>query len=107
MSWYRFFFPIKSLNTEEAKLYMENHPDESYLLLDVRQPVERKENKIEKSKLISLFDLSKESDNLDRTKPVLIYCRSGSRSKIAARILQAKGFETVFNINGGMIAWLS
>lgn len=42
---------------------------------------------------------------LDPAVPVVIYCRSGSRSAWAARLLQERGFEKVLNLKGGVLAW--
>ena len=105
MNWYRFFFPVKELKPEEAKLYIENNPKGTYSLIDVRQPFEHSQEKIEESVLIPLFEIFKKTQQMNRTKPVLVYCRSGHRSSIACRILNAKGFETVFNISGGILEW--
>jgi rhodanese-related sulfurtransferase len=41
---------------------------------------------------------------LDKSKKVLVFCRSGNRSVSAARILESNGF-TVINMNGGMNGW--
>jgi len=39
-------------------------------------------------------------DNIDQTKPVLLYCRTGARSGMAKRYLEQLGFEQVHNIGG-------
>lgn len=41
---------------------------------------------------------------LDATKPVVVICRSGNRSELAATMLQARGFEA-YNLEGGIEAW--
>lgn len=46
-------------------------------------------------------------DGLDKATPVYVYCAVGSRSAQAARLLAEKGFGTVYNLNGGIQAWLS
>lgn len=102
MTWYKFFLPIKSLTCEKAKDFMKNN---NYELVDVRQKEELIQGKIDGSKLIPLFDLSKNIDKIDKNKTVLIYCRSGSRSKLAVRILRSKGFDKVINISGGILKW--
>ena len=44
-------------------------------------------------------------DELDRDAELVLYCRSGSRSEWATRVLMESGFERVFNLKGGMLAW--
>ena len=40
-----------------------------------------------------------------KDKPILLVCRSGRRSVIAAEVLSQKGFEQLFNLKGGMLEW--
>lgn len=42
--------------------------------------------------------------DLDRTKPVAVICRTGNRSELATMMLQARGFDAT-NVEGGMEAW--
>jgi adenylyltransferase/sulfurtransferase len=46
-------------------------------------------------------------EELDRGQEVILYCRSGRRSEWAARILLQNGYERVFNLKGGVLAWRS
>ena len=79
--------------------------DDNLTLLDVRTVEEfRKDGKIAGAKLIPLGALPKNLDMLDKSKKVLVYCRSGNRSTSAARILEGNGY-TVINMSGGMIKW--
>ena len=50
-------------------------------------------------------EFSERYGELDRGKEVVVYCRSGRRSDWAARILLEKGYERVFNLKGGVLAW--
>jgi sulfur-carrier protein adenylyltransferase/sulfurtransferase len=43
--------------------------------------------------------------DLPRTQRIVVYCRSGSRSALAARILRSAGFADVWNLRGGLLAW--
>jgi len=44
-------------------------------------------------------------NQLDRTRPVFVYCRIGKRSMDAAKILEKKKFTKVYNLGGGIIEW--
>jgi hydroxyacylglutathione hydrolase len=50
-------------------------------------------------------DLMKYLNTADKTKPILFICRSGARSANATMMAMDMGFETVFNMQGGMIQW--
>ena len=45
-------------------------------------------------------------NELDDNQPYLIYCRTGKRSAVAAKLMAAQGFNQLFNIKGGYVAWL-
>lgn len=42
---------------------------------------------------------------LDRDRTIVLYCRSGSRSEWAARLLLERGYEKIFNLRGGVLGW--
>ena len=99
--WILTNFP--SMNAKEAYSMLEN--DDNVTLLDVRTPKEFKEDGyIIDAKLIPLGALAQNLQMLDKSKKVLIYCRSGNRSVTASRILEKHGF-TVINLSGGIIEW--
>ncbi|TWU47055.1 MBL fold metallo-hydrolase [Rubripirellula reticaptiva] len=74
-------------------------------LLDVRSDEEWKEGHIEEAEHCFLGRLSKCLDELSRDKKLVVQCRSGARSAIAASVLQAAGFKKVVNLTGGYMAW--
>jgi len=81
--------------------------DDNVTLLDVRTVEEfKKDGRISGAKLIPLGQLSANLKMLDKSKKVLVYCRSGNRSVSASRILESNGF-TVINMSGGMNEWRS
>ena len=77
------------------------------LVLDVREDKEWAEGHIPRAKHIPLGKLGERLAELDKFKgkPVLVNCRSGHRSARACGILKKAGFETVYNLEGGIIAW--
>jgi thioredoxin len=52
-------------------------------------------------------DFSTKTQNLDKQKPVFVYCLSGGRSASAASNLRNAGFKQVYEMNGGMMKWRS
>lgn len=74
-------------------------------LVDVRSLDEHRQGRIAGSKLIPLHELGVRLDEIDRNKPVLLYCHSGNRSSMALRLLKGQGFTQAAHIAGGMSAW--
>ena len=74
------------------------------ILLDVREPVEWAHGTLPGARQVRLFELPETIEDLDKTTPVLIVCRSGSRSQQAAMYMAMSGFESVANLAGGMKA---
>ena len=82
---------------------------EKIQLLDVRTPEEVSEGFIKSAKFANLFDADfyqKASAQLDKSKPVYVYCRTSNRSSAAAAILKEKGFNVYF-LEGGYSQWKS
>ena len=96
---------FESVSVKVAYEMIQN--DENLTLVDVRTPEEfKKDGHIAGAKLIPLGELSKNLEMLDKSKKVLVYCRSGSRSVAASRILGNNGFSVV-NMKGGLSSWSS
>ena len=77
------------------------------LLLDVREIFERETCKIEPSDHIPLAELMSRLDKIPKTRPVVVYCKSGQRSAKACETLRAKGFSEVWNLRGGIDAYMA
>jgi rhodanese-related sulfurtransferase len=76
-------------------------------LLDVRTKEEWNEGHIKGATLVTVTEegfLDKAKAALDSKKPVVVYCRSGKRSAMAAEQLRTAGF-TVYDLDGGITAW--
>ena len=96
---------FESVSAKVAYEMIQN--DDNLTLVDVRTPEEfKKDGRIAGAKLIPLGQLAQNLEMLDKSKQVLVYCRSGSRSVAASRILGNNGF-TVINLNGGLSSWRS
>ncbi|MCA9623972.1 MAG: rhodanese-like domain-containing protein [Myxococcales bacterium] len=81
----------------------------AFRLVDVREPHELKGplGKIEGVENVPLLQLLGAAPLLDPKQPLVLICRSGRRSGLAARRLAEAGVETVASVEGGMIAWNS
>ena len=75
------------------------------LLLDVREPDEYAAYRIEGATLIPMRTIPARLHELDRRADVVMICRSGARSYHAGMFLKQNGFERVYNLAGGVIAW--
>ena len=76
-------------------------------VIDVREPAEFADTlgRIAQARLIPLSELSSRVDEIDRTRPVVTVCRSGTRSAQAVVLLQKSGWHDVANLAGGMLRW--
>jgi rhodanese-related sulfurtransferase len=74
-------------------------------LVDVRRPAEWEGGVIGPALLRPLNRLSQALDDLDKSRPTVVYCKSGYRSSIAVGILEREGFANVSNTRGGFDAW--
>jgi phage shock protein E len=77
------------------------------ITLDVRTPGEYAEGHLQGSQLIDFQSGNFENEiaTLDKNATYAVYCRSGSRSGQAVKVMQDAGFTNVFNMNGGVIDW--
>ncbi len=83
--------------------------DENTLVLDVREGNEYTTGHINHAVQIPMSKLKERIGELEKhkNKQVLAYCRSGSRSNYACKLLKKSGFENVHNLSGGVMAWSS
>ena len=78
-------------------------------LVDVREPEEWAETGVPQGAvLVPLGDLeSQAASELAADRPVYVICRSGNRSQTGSDILVGLGFAEVYNVDGGITAWLA
>lgn len=83
--------------------------DDNTLVLDVREAQEYANGHIKQSVHIPMSALKTRIDELDKYKnrKILAYCRSGSRSNYACKLLKKSGFDNVYNLSGGIMGWSS
>lgn len=92
------------ISPEEARRMLDE--EENALLLDVRTEQEYADGHIPGTLLIPITELEERLDEIIawQNKPVIIYCRSGNRSAQVASILEANGFQYLYDL-GGIIDW--
>jgi rhodanese-related sulfurtransferase len=73
-------------------------------VIDVRESYEREAGHIEGTRHIALVELSGAVASVERDRPVVFYCRVGSRSAMAAQAFRASGFEA-YSMQGGLVRW--
>jgi rhodanese-related sulfurtransferase len=94
--------PVPALKPVEVQEKLNN--GKRPFLLDVREKQEMREGYISGAKLIPLGQLGSRMKELPRDREIVCVCRSGNRSKSAAKKLIAAGY-TASNMRGGMLAW--
>lgn len=92
------------ITAEDAKKMMDESKD--VILLDVRTEEEYKESHIEGAILIPDYEVAdKALEQLkDKDATILVYCRSGRRSALAAQALYDLGYTSIYDF-GGIIDW--
>ena len=93
-----------NITAEEAKQIMDS--EEGYIILDVRTQEEYDQGHIPGAIVISHEEIAEKAEKVltDKNQLILVYCRSGRRSKIAAEALVELGYTNIKEF-GGIIDW--
>ena len=93
-----------NITAEEAKQIMDS--EEGYIILDVRTQEEYDQGHIPGAIVISHEEIAEKAEDVltDKEQLILVYCRSGRRSKIAAEALVELGYTNIKEF-GGIIDW--
>lgn len=96
---------MTNISVEEVKSRLEN--GEKLNLVDVRRPEETAEHNIGGIALPLGNIQNMQTEDIEdlKNEEVILYCRSGNRSGMAAMILDQMGFSDTKNLTGGMLAW--
>lgn len=95
---------IQVITSEEMQSLLEL---EDVQFIDVRSEEEHKKGYIEGSQNIDFNSPTFDEDinKLDKTKPVILYCRTGGRSADCAKKLKDAGFVKIYDLKGGITQW--
>ena len=93
-----------NITAEEAKQIMDT--EEGYIILDVRTQEEYDQGHIPGAIVISHEEIAEKAEEVltDKDQLILVYCRSGRRSKLAAEVLVELGYTNIREF-GGIIDW--
>jgi len=96
---------INQMNSDELIEFIELN---DAILVDVRTEDEYNSGYIENSLNIDYFsnDFSLNADKLDKSTPIILYCRSGKRSSMSANKISKLGFKEIYNLEGGILEWI-
>ncbi len=97
----------QDISVDRLRAYMASRQEYEYVLVDVRQPDEYAQGHIPGAVLIPLGEVSERISELPVDKDVVLYCRSGKRSRAAALFIASRPYVagTLFNMTGGILAW--
>jgi len=95
---------VSQLNPSDAVRLMNN---DKTVVVDTREASEFTAGHIKGAVNIPMSALKKRINELEKykDKELLVYCRSGSRSNTACKVLRKDGFENVYNLAGGIMGW--
>ena len=82
----------------------ERHEAGEIQLIDVREDYEYEAGRVAGARHIELPLIATQADTIEREKPVVFYCRVGSRSTMAAAAFRRAGYEA-YSMDGGLAAW--
>ena len=88
--------------------WTEKSANKDFVILDVRTPEEFIEGHIPNSQLLDIRnpqDFMEGVNALDSSKTYLVYCRSGARSAQACQVFKLNGFDSCYNLLGGILEW--
>ncbi len=99
---------VKQIDPDEAHVMInENEGNKDFVILDVREPEEFDESHLAGAINLDFYeaDFRERIEKLDKSKTYLVYCRSANRSAETAKIMEELGFETIYDMSGGIVEW--
>ncbi|MCY0877000.1 MAG: rhodanese-like domain-containing protein [Firmicutes bacterium] len=93
---------IRNITAAELENYLS---DKNRVFVDVREPHEYKSGHVQGMKNIPLGQLAGRTGELPKDREIVLMCRSGGRSMMAAKTLKKHGYSQIVNVRGGISAW--
>lgn len=96
---------MQDITAKKSKSLMADAKPGTLIVLDVRQEWEYEKFHLPGASWIPLPELPDRLEEVAGDVPILVYCRSGGRSKAGAMLLDSAGHKKVYSMTGGMMAW--
>lgn len=93
---------MKTISVDELNELIQENAD--FQLVDVREVSEYEQANID-GLLIPLQTIPNNLDQIAKDKQVIVHCRSGKRSANAIQFLESQGYDNLYNLEGGILAW--
>lgn len=94
-----------AITVEELKKELASGLDKDTVIVDLREPNLYDKEHIPGAILIPFADFEKEYIQLDKNKRIIFVCHTGPMGEVTSQFLTSKGYQKVFNLDGGMRAW--
>ncbi|GAB4140486.1 MAG: rhodanese-like domain-containing protein [Patescibacteria group bacterium] len=100
---------MKEVDSKEFSSLVEKaEKDENFVILDIRTKSEFESGHIKNAVNIDYYqDFENQIKSLDKNKIYLVYCRTGNRSDDGTKIMKNAGFKKVYDLSGGIVAWIN
>ena len=96
-------FGINEVDVDTLQSYIDE--GKKFRLIDVRGIAEMAQGMIPNAEKLPLHTLPARLQDIDTDEMTILYCRSGARSAQGVGFMAQQGFENVYNLRGGIIAW--
>ena len=95
----------KSIHWISVKDFQKLYQTKNFLIIDVSDVDEYLEAHIPSAIHIDEYNFTCATDDCDKSKPILIYCPKGPKSKVIAMRFAHQGFTEIYCLEGGFRAW--
>lgn len=93
---------MQEITPQQLKQLQDNKAD--FQLIDVREPYEVEIATLG-GELIPMGEVLDNLDRINKSKQVIVHCKSGKRSGAIVQMLEQQGYGNVFNLKGGILAY--
>jgi rhodanese-related sulfurtransferase len=94
---------FRSVSAGEAAEMINSRQD--LQIIDVRTPRERKQFRIADTRLVPVGDIMRGVFAADPNQPLMLVCAVGGRSYVAGKVMAARGYREIYNLDGGIESW--